>query len=128
MIQFEMIALAIGKYNGAFEPGNKAFDLKNAGLLRTYRPEKKADSEHYRIFTSVMGGFKAFLADLAAKCDSKNNKLTLENTLGDLLAMYGFRGSAGARPIVLFLRTALKDESITANTLLKDFQEIKETL
>lgn len=127
MIRFEMLALALGKMNGSFDdPESRAFKLRNPLLLKTYRPEKKFDSENYRIFTSVMGGFKAGIADLQAKCSGKNHRLTSENTLKDLLAIFGFANEATARKIVLFLRRALQDESVSLNTLVGWFQEVPE--
>ena len=119
MDKFECLALAVSKLNGGFEPGNHAFELLNPGLLRTYRPERKSDSEHYRIFSTVIGGLKALISDMQAKC----KKLDEGNVLKDLLMMYGFKNDASWRQIVLFLRKATADESVTANTKLTWFQE-----
>src|SRR6266576_385902 len=124
MIRFEILALAIGRMNGGFDdPESRSFKLRNPLLLKTYRPEKKFDSENYRIFTSLMGGFKAGIADLQAKCSGKNNRLNSENVLRDLLAVYGFANDATARKLVLFLRRGLIDESVSLNTPLSWFQE-----
>ena len=124
MVRFEILALAISKQNGAFDnPDSKAFFLKNPGLLKAYRPEKKVDTEHYRIFTTHMGGFKALVADLQAKCSGKNHRLTPDNSLKDMLSLFGFTTDPAVRPVVLFLKRALKDESISANTPLSWFTE-----
>ena len=124
MIRFEILALSISKMNGAWDdPESRAFKLRNPLLLKTYRPEKKFDSENYRIFTSLMGGFKAGIADLQAKCSGKNNRLNSENVLRDLLAVYGFANEATARKITLFLRRALLDESVSLNTPISWFLE-----
>ena len=121
--KFEILALAVSKLNGWDEPGTKAFQLRNPLLLRTYKPEKRADSEHYRIFSTIMGGFKAGVAELSARCSGKNPRLTTENTLRDLLALYGIRTDLAVRRIVLFVRKALNDESVGADTKLGFFQE-----
>ena len=124
MIRTEAIVLAIGKMNGCFDdPESRSFKLCNPLMLKTYRPEKKCDSEHYRIFSSVMGGFKAGVADLQAKCSGKNNRLSAENTLKDLLSVYGFNHEATTRKIILFLRRALTDESVATNTPIGWFLE-----
>jgi len=124
MIKLEMIALAVGKMNGAWDdPDSKAFRLCNPLLLKTYRPEKKVDSENYRIFTSVMGGFKAGIADLQAKSSGKNHRLSDENSLRDLLVLYGFANEQTVKKIILFLRRSLQDENISANTPIKWFLE-----
>ena len=120
-----MLALALSRMNGAMDdPESRAFKLRNPLLLKTYRPEKKFDSENFRIFTSLMGGFKAGIADLQAKCSGKSHRLSSENTLKDLLAVYGFANEATARKIILFLRRALVDESVSMNTLVGWFSEV----
>jgi hypothetical protein len=125
MVRLEMIVLALGRMNGALDdPESRAFKLRNPLLLKTYRPEKKFDSENFRIFTSLMGGFKAGIADLQAKCSGKNHRLSSENVLRDLLAVYGFSNEATARKIILFLRRALVDESVSLNTPIGWFLEV----
>ena len=105
MIRLEALVLAIGKMNGAWDdPDSRAFKLRNPLLLKTYRPEKKADSEHYRVFSSVMGGFKAGIADLQAKMSGQNHRLSSENTLRDALALFGYSHDLTTRKIVLFLQ------------------------
>lgn len=125
MVRLEMVVLSLGRMNGVFDdPESRAFKLRNPLLLKTYRPEKKFDSENYRIFSSLMGGFKAGIADLQAKCSGKNHRLSSENVLRDLLAVYGFANEATARKVVLFLRRSLTDESISLNTPIAWFLEI----
>lgn len=124
MIKLESLVLAIGKLNGCFDdPESKAFKLCNPLLLKTYRPEKKVDSENYRVFSSIMGGFKAGVADVQAKSSGKNHRLSEENTLRDLLVLYGFQNELTTRKIVLFLRRSLNDESVSLTTPLKWFLE-----
>ena len=125
MNKVEALALAIARGNGAFDPGTKAFNLLNAGLLRSYRPEKQVDSECVRIFSTWAGGFKALVADIQAKVDGKNQSFSPESELGELLIRRGFKNEAGQRPIVLFLRKAIGDEEITVHTPLTYFQEVK---
>lgn len=129
MVRFESLALAIAKINGGLDdPDSRAFKLKNPGMLKTYRPEKKADSENYRIFTTHAGGFKALIADLQAKCNGKNHRLTVENTLSDMLKVYGFTNDAAQRKIILFVRRALQDESVSNSTKLAWFNEVPEVV
>ena len=127
MIRFEALALAISNLNGGLnDPDSKAFKLHNPGLLKTYRPEKKKDGDNYRIFTSVMGGFKALIAELQARCSGKNHRLTPDNTLSDMLALYSVTDDRAIRQIVLFIRRALQDDSVAASTRLAWFQETAE--
>lgn len=124
MIRFEALALAIAKVNGTFDdPDSRSFKLCNPGMLKTYRPEKKVDSEHFRVFSSIMGGFRALIADLQIKCSGKNHRLTPENSLRDLLSLFAMDNDVVTRKIVLFLRRSLVDESVTGNTKLGWFEE-----
>lgn len=123
MIRFEVVALAISDLNGGFTPGTKAFQYCNPGLLKTYKPEKKRDGEHYRIFTSVIGGLKAFVAELEARCSGLNHRLSKDNTLRDMLMLYDITSELAVRRVVLFIRRALQDENVTANTALEWFKE-----
>lgn len=123
MLKLEALALGISKQTGGLaEPESKAFQLLNPGLLRTYRPEKKCDSEHTRIFTSVIGGFKALVADMQAKCSGQSNRLTPDNTLRDLLSLYNFNEVEIVK-ILGFTRRALNQDSIGGATPLSYFLE-----
>lgn len=121
MVRLENLALAIADMNGAFTPGTLAFRIKNPGLLKTHRPEKRQDSDNNRVFSSVMGGFKALTADLQAKSTGQNHRLSPDNTLRDILALLGIKGEPAVHKIVLFLRRANDDESVTGNTTLSWF-------
>lgn len=124
MLRIEIFALALSNLNGSFDsPDSKAFKLKNPLLLKTYRPEKKVDSEHFRIFSSVMGGFKAACADVAAKSSGKNHRLTQEDTLRDLLAIYDIKDERAQRKVLLFMQRALNDPSIAPGTPLSWLNE-----
>lgn len=127
MNRYEALAMAISKINGGLDdPDSKAFSLSNPGLLKTYRPEKKCDGDHYRIFTTAMGGFKALVSELQARCSGQNHRLSPENTLRDLLSIYEFNNDKIAHRIALFVRRATKDESVALDTPLKWFQETPE--
>jgi hypothetical protein len=121
MNKIEALVLAISNINGGFDPGSKAFINCNPLLLRTYRPERKCDSEHIRIFTSILGGLKAGASDIAAKTNAANNKLSGENVLSELLALYGLHKDTAVKPVVSYLKRALNDDSISARTPLSYF-------
>lgn len=124
MIRFEILALAITKINGGLDdPDCRAFKLRNPLLLKTYRPEKKVDSENYRVFSSFGGGFKAGIADLMAKCTGQNHRLSTSNTLRDMLKVFNFTDERTQRKIMLFIQRASQDESVSLNTTMKWFYE-----
>jgi hypothetical protein len=125
MNRLEILALSIAKATGGFDsPESEAFKLRNPGLLRTYRPEKKTDSEHRRVFSSFMGGFKALTADLQAKCSGKNRKITPENSLSELLALLGFPNSQAVHKIVVFINRSLGNETVAGSTPISFFNEV----
>ena len=124
MNRLESLALAISNTNGGFvDPDCLAFKNCNPGLLRSYRPEKKVDDEHYRVFTSCMGGFKALLAYLNAKCSGQNSKILPTVPLSDLLSLYGFKTAAAVHKVVLFVRRAIADDTVSAATPIVWFTE-----
>lgn len=127
MIRHEALALAISALNDAFNPTSRAFELRNPGMLTTFRPEKKFEPETgLRVFSSMMGGFKALTADLQAKCSGLNPKLVATASLKELLALYKFKADGDIQYIVRYLRKALKDESITSGTPIRWFIEVIE--
>jgi hypothetical protein len=122
MSKIEILAMAITKQTGGLDdPSSRAFKTFNPGLLKTYRPEKKQDSENYRIFTTFAGGFKALCADLAAKCGGQNQSLSPDLPLKELLVRKGFKTDTSWRPIILYLRKGIGDEAIVATTPLTYF-------
>lgn len=124
MLRFEALALSIATINGGLhDPASKAFQLCNPLMLKSYKPEKKTDSENYRVFTTVMGGFKAGIAELQARCSGQNHRLSSENTLRDLLSLYGFKNDLALRKITLFINKSLSTDTVTANTKLSFFIE-----
>ena len=126
MIKIETLVIAIGNLNGCFDtPESKSFQVKNPLLLRTYRPEKKVDSEHYRVFSTIGGGLKAGVADVAAKSSGKSNRLSPENNLKDLLAVYGFTDDRAVRRIIVFLQKSLNDENIYGGTKISWLLEVE---
>lgn len=127
MIRAEILVIAIGNIHGVFDsPDSTAFKTRNPLLLRDYRPEKKVDSDHYRVFSSIGGGIKAGVSDVLTKSSGKNHRLSTENTLKDLLVIYGIKDDRTCRRIIVFLQRALADESIYAGTKLSWLTETPE--
>lgn len=127
MQKVEALALSIAYQNGAFDPGSLAFRNLNPGNLKTYRPEKRVDSENYRVFSSWAGGFKALIADIQAKVSGKNQSLSSESELHELLLRRGFKTKMAQQPIIRFLRKALGDDALTVHTPISYFAETEET-
>jgi hypothetical protein len=94
-------------------------------MLTSFRPEKKfEEGTGLRIFSSMMGGFKALTADIQAKAAGKNPGLKPEASLREMLILYKFKSDGDLQYIVRFLRKALLDESVTGATPVTYFIEL----
>lgn len=123
MKKIEALADAIAYYCAAHDPTSIAFRNRNPGLLMAISPKHSRDEHGYRVFASFVDGYRALLFDLQVKCSGRSNaKLTPESTLTDLLnAMKHRKGMADS--VASYLRKALEDESISAETPLAYFLE-----
>lgn len=123
---------AFANLNGAFDPQSKAYKLRNPIMLRAFHPKHactgssephKHTEDCYRIFKSFTSGYDNAILDARIKCSGNSfSKLTPENTLRDLVRVYGNPPTA-AKPIKNFLRIALDDDSISETTPLSYFLE-----
>lgn len=128
MIRIEAFVLAASQLTGAFDtPESVAFKNKNPILLRTYKPEKKVDSEHVRVFSSIRGGFQSAIGDVTSKCSGQSHRLSPENTLKDLLVVYGFNTDSAHRKVILFLRRSLGDNTVELSNKLSWLMEEPKT-
>ena len=110
--------------NGWDVPESQAYRNRNPLLLRAFSLSRAVDQDDrgVRIFTSLLGGYRAALNDLYEKCDGGSRcKLGKDAPLKDLLGVYGLKHPQVHRKVVLFLRRATGDEAITERTPLEWF-------
>lgn len=122
--KIEALVDAIGRVNGTMDPDSAAYTLRNPLLIRSFaKPGKhETDEAGRRVFSSFLSGYKAGLFDMELKITGKSRAgLTTDNTLTNLLNVYGVKEPGGISTIVSFLRRALKDPSINATTPLSYF-------
>jgi len=122
----EAIVDILGKLNGMSNPESEAYALRNPLLIRSFaRPGKhETDEQGRRIFTSFLSGYKAALFDASLKIEGKSRAgLKPTDTLVNLLGVYGIKEAGGIKNVVVFLRKALKDESLSQTTPLSYFME-----
>lgn len=131
--KIEALAMGIAVLNSAFNPDSDAFQLNNWSLSRAYSFKHlgNTDDRGRRTFTSVIGGFRFLVQDLAWKCSGdtrakgSNGKLKPTSNLGDLLHSFKIDNKASEEEnlfsLLDFLGRALKDDSISASTPLSYF-------
>lgn len=120
----EALVDAIGKIKGVGDPSSDAYKLRNPLLIKSFaKPGKhETDAEGRRVFSSWLSGYKAAGFDAELKL-SGNSRAGLKptDTLTNILGVYNIKELGGIKAVVLFLRKALEDESISKDTNLSYF-------
>ena len=123
MKRIEALSDAIMRYSGYNDPASAACRNRNPGLLRAFSPHQRRDEEGYRIFSSLIDGYRALLFDLVLKCSGKSNsRLSNTSTLRDLMIAYRFPPNM-ASPVCNFLRHIAGNEELDERTSLRHFVE-----
>lgn len=124
----EALVDAIGKLNGMSNPESLCYRLKNVLLLKSFAPLGKHEitDDGLRIFGSFLAGYKSACFDVDLKIRGKSRAgLKPTDPLQALLGCYGIQSKQAQDTIINFLKRALEDSSITANTPLSYFIEGK---
>lgn len=120
----EALVDAIGHCNGINSPESEAYRLRNPLLLKSFaRPGKHfLDDKGRRVFDSFQAGYKASCFDIQLKITGKSRAgLKPDDAIVNLLGCYGLKEKLAQDKIVNWLRKALQDISISANTPLAYF-------
>lgn len=113
MDRLEALADALMHLNGWSDPTSQAYQDRNPLLLRAYSLSRMQaqDAKGVRVFTSLLGGYRAGLNDLYEKCGGRSRaKLDCGAPLGHLLGLYGLQHPLAVKQAVRFLRCALPAE------------------
>lgn len=117
----EALAEAIASNTTYRDPASALYQTRNPGALRAFSQKRMQDSDKLRVFKTFTGGFNALVADLRIKCEGRSNSgLTVDSTLKELITVYQHPHSMTAY-VVMFLRKALNDSSISEDTQLAFF-------
>lgn len=111
--RLEALADALMKLNGWDDPSSQAYRNRNPLLLKAYSLSRAQmqDERGVRIFTSLLGGYRAGLNDLFEKCGGRSrSKLAKDTPLRNLLGVMGAGNSVAERHVLSFLRRALPAE------------------
>lgn len=122
MNRLEALGEAIAAYNGYREPDGLLYKLRNPGGLKAFSSRHIKDESGYRVFESVVDGWKALLDfDLDIKCKGNSNcGLRADSPLVELVRVFGMKDET-TRYIVKFLRKALNRQDLTENTPISFF-------
>jgi hypothetical protein len=124
----EAIADSLASLNDYYDPESEAYKLRNPGMIRKYRTlgmktdevfesEEREDGK-LRTFTCHQAGYKA-LTDLIGKHCARRN----EKSVQKLFSHFGHGDESSVKQAVDFMRLALNDKAIHANTRLRYFVE-----
>lgn len=129
--RIEALADTISFLNDFPNPESLAYQLRNPGLCRAYSFKQlgAVDKNGYRIFTSLIGGYRFLVQDLTWKCSGQTRakgetgKLKPTSSLTDLLRSFRMVNIEHLMQAVKYLNDALQTEEVTATTELKFFLE-----
>jgi hypothetical protein len=126
MIRLEAVVDGIGKLNGMLDPATDAYKLRNPLLVESHARlgKHETDEQGRRIFKSLLNGYKAAHFDIELKCLGKSrSRVNPESSFSELLVCYKVSNKQSVDYVVNFVRRALQDDTISANTPLKYFLE-----
>ena len=125
--RIEALVDAIANLKGSTtNPDGVLYQIKNpTGILSFSRPGKnEIDLEGRRVFKSWLAGYRAACFDAGIKIEGKSRAgIKEEDRLENFIRVMGIDQKLGQQQVVKFLRRALKDQTITAETPLAYFRE-----
>lgn len=126
--KIECLIDAIGFYNTMHDPESLAYRLRNPLLVKSFsRPGKnEIDNEGHRVFNSVISGYRACFYDAALKLEGRSRAgLKPTDKLHNILGCYGIKDAGAVSVVLKFLRRALQDPSVSADTPLSYFLPVE---
>ncbi len=122
--RLEALFDSIASLKGWSNPDSEAYQLRNPLLVQSFsRPGKNEINEKgQRIFTSSLAGIRAGLFDLEIKVKGESRAgVKADDTLENILRVFGITEKLGMQQIVKFLKRALKNQDITLTQPLSWF-------
>lgn len=119
----EALTEAIARTTGYADPSSPLYLARNPCGLKAVLPDQLRDANNNRVYASFLDGWQSALHDIDVKLSGRSHsKLSPASSISDLATHYHI---SVARPLVLFLRAALRDPSIAPSTPLSYFKEVK---
>lgn len=127
----EALADCIAFLNDFHNPESKSYQLRNPGKCRahSFKHLNATDEEGYRIFTSLIGGYRFLVQDLTwkvsgeSRAKGENGKLKPTSKLSDLLQAFRLNTIDKQMQAVTFLNLALDTNEVNIETQLQFFLE-----
>ena len=122
--RIEALFDAVSSLRGWSNPDSDAYQLRNPLLVQSFsRPGKNdIDETGRRVFSTELAGIRAGLFDLELKVKGESRAgIKKDDTLENLLRVYGLVEKLGQQQVVKFLKRALKTQDISVTTPLMWF-------
>ena len=122
--RIEALFDAVSSLRGWSNPDSDAYQLRNPLLVQSFsRPGKnEIDETGRRVFSTELAGIRAGLFDLELKVKGESRAgIKKDDTLENLLRVYGLVEKLGQQQVVKFLKRALKTQDISVTTPLMWF-------
>lgn len=122
--RIEALFDALASLKGWSNPESDSYQLRNPLLVQSFsRPGKnELDEKGRRIFKSSLAGIRAGLFDLEIKIKGESRAgIKADDTLENILRVFGIVELGGQQSAIKFLKRALKDQSISRTTPLAWF-------
>jgi hypothetical protein len=108
---------------GYLDPASEEYRCRNPLALKAYSGKHEHNGSGLRVFKNLQAGYIAGIFDLKVKCTGNSRaKVDKDSTLKELLRCYS-RPNDTALEIAEFLKKALNDDAISADTQLSYFAE-----
>ncbi len=123
--RIEALVDAVSFLHRAYQPDSEAYKLRNPMMLKNYAPpgKHKVDENGYRVFDSLLGGYKSGVYDVTIKLKGQSNSgIKTTDTLRNLLAVYSINKEEDINTVVFFLRKAV-NKDINPLTPLSYFKD-----
>ena len=123
--KIEALVDSISFLHKAYSPDSEAYKLRNPIMLKNYAPpgKHKVDEAGFRVFDSLLGGYKSGVYDVTIKLKGESNSgIKTTDALRNLLAVYAINKEDEINIIVFFLRKAVSKD-ITPLTPLSYFKD-----
>ena len=123
--RIEALVDSIAFLHRAYQPDSEAYKLRNPMMLKNYAPpgKHKVDENGFRVFDSLLGGYKSGVYDVTIKLKGQSNSgIKVSDTLRNLLAVYSINKEEDINVIVFFLRKAVSKDinPLTPLSFFKD--------
>lgn len=122
--RLEALFDGLSSVKGWSNPDSISYQLRNPILVQSFsRPGKNTiDSDGRRIFDTQLAGIRAGLFDLELKVRGESRAgIKKDDTLENLLRVYGLVEKLGQQQVVKFLKRALKTQEVSVTTPLAWF-------